>query len=327
MPGDGKSPPGGPASPTEAATGPSAPGSRWAPATLAGVSAVWGANYTVNAWGLRDFTVIGFNALRFLLAAPLLIALTRRTEGALRVDRGHWPRLLLSSAVGMVGYQLAFTAAVRLTLPATAAVLIALSPFFTAVFARLAGERSTLPTSRAVTAGTVAFAGVVLVVLGTPTTNTQGQNTWYGTASALLAAALWGWYPVITRPLLTHHSALRITAWTSTAGAAALLPLAAATGFTQHAAIAPRSWFALAYSVALVTVAGLVLWYRAVARAGSAPVMLWMFAVPVTAALFAALTGEQPLTPPQAAGSAAVLLALAHAQRPAPRPTGGGTPR
>ncbi len=291
-------------------------GTRWAPWALASVSAAWGANYTVNAWGLRDFTVPGFNALRFVLAAPLLLALARWTEGTLRVERGQWPRLLLSAAVGIVGYQLAFSAAVRLSTPAAAAILIALSPFFTALFARLAGERATLPARRAAAAGTVAFAGVVLVVLGRQGTAAGPQAAeWYGHALALLAAALWGWYPVITRPLLEHHSPLHVTAWTSAAGAAVLLPLAAIAGFTVHGTVRqPLSWFSLGYSVLLVTVAGLVVWYRAVRQVGSEAVMLWMFAVPVAAALFAALTGEQHMTWPQAAGSALVLLALAYAQ-------------
>jgi drug/metabolite transporter (DMT)-like permease len=284
----------------------------------------WGANYTVNAWGLREFTVPGFNALRFLLAAPLLLALARWTEGTLRVEHGQWPRLLLSAAVGIIGYQLAFSAAVRLSTPAAAAILIALSPFFTALFARLAGEHATLPARRAAAAGTVAFAGVVLVVLGRQSTAAGPAATeWYGNALALLAAALWGWYPVITRPLLEHHSPLHVTAWTSAAGTAVLLPLAAIAGFTVHGTVRqPLSWFSLGYSVLLVTVAGLVVWYRAVGQVGSAAVMLWMFAVPVAAALFAALTGEQHITWPQATGSALVLVALAYAQE-----LSFGTPR
>ncbi|GAA1425560.1 hypothetical protein GCM10009601_32770 [Streptomyces thermospinosisporus] len=200
--------------------------------------------------------------------------------------------------------------------PAAAAVLIALSPFFTALFARLAGERAALSAARAAAAGTVAFAGVVLVVLGRESgTSVPEATQWQGHLMALLAAALWGWYPVVTRPLLRHHSPLRVTAWTSAAGTAVLLPLAAVSGFTVHGTVSrPLSWASLAYSVLLVTVAGPVLWYRAVGQAGSAAVMLWMVAVPVAAALFAALTGEQALTWPLTAGSALVLVALAHAQ-------------
>ncbi|MFE2214434.1 DMT family transporter [Streptomyces canus] len=291
-------------------------GTRWAPWALASVSMTWGANYTVNSWGLREFTVPGFNALRFLLAAPLLLVLARWTEGTLRVEHGQWPRLLLSAAVGIVGYQLAFSAAVRLSTPAAAALLIALSPFFTALFARLAGEHATLPARRAAAAGTVAFAGVVLVVLGQQDTAAGPAATkWYGSVLALLASALWGWYPVVTRPLLKHHSPLHVTAWTSAAGTAFLVPLAAIAGFTLHGTVRqPLSWFSLGYSVLLVTVVGLVVWYRAVGQVGSAAVMLWMFAVPVAAALFAALTGEQRITWPQTAGSALVLVALAYAQ-------------
>nr|WP_272926145.1 DMT family transporter [Streptomyces sp. SID8379] len=161
----------------------------------------------------------------------------------------------------------------------------------------------------------LAFAGVTLVVLGR---GGGGAASWQGDALAVTAAALWGWYPVVTRPLLTGHSALRITAWTSTVGAAVLLPLAALTSFTvRGTAPDALSWFSLAYSVLLVTVAGLVLWYRAVRRAGSAAVMLWMFAVPPAAALFAAAVGADSLTWPQAAGTAVILAALGYVHAPA----------
>ncbi|MEV1026145.1 EamA family transporter [Streptomyces sp. NPDC050264] len=120
---------------------------------------------------------------------------------------------------------------------------------------------------------------------------------------------------MIARPLLEQHSPLRVTAWTAAIGGAVLLPSACIAGWTVHGAVRHTlSWVSLGHSVLLVTVGGLVVWYQAVSRAGSASVMLWMLAVPVAAALFAAATGAQPLNWSQGAGCVLVIASLMYAQ-------------
>lgn len=425
---------------------------------LASVSAVWGASYTVTGWGLRELDVVTYNAIRFAAAAPLLLLLVLVLEGRPAIARRWWPRLALSAAIGIVAYQLTFSAAVALTTVTESAILIALSPFWTALFARLAGE----PVRGAVLIGaTVAMLGVVLVVLGRDA-NDAAPHRVLGDLSALAAAALWGAYPVVTRPLLTDHSPLRVTAWASAIGAAVLLPTAIAlstldettkakeiaahsyraagidpsyaspteldgamqtvsgwprsapatepritdtaplvasrgatcgvdaAGQTNAAAatasdpadtIAPSpaesatvvdvqrtaapssrperpghpagkgepdahdradselvrraghvvareadtetTWaglsgltvISLAFSVLAVTVYGLVAWYWGVRRVGSAQTMVFMFAVPVTAAVFAVAVGAERITGLQVAGAGVVLAALACSQR------------
>ncbi|WP_454196951.1 DMT family transporter [Nocardia sp. Marseille-Q1738] len=290
---------------------------------LASVSAVWGASYTVTGWGLRELDVVTYNAIRFAAAAPLLLLLVLALEGRPTIARRWWPRLALSAAIGIVAYQLTFSAAVTLTTVTESAILIALSPFWTALFARLAGER----VGGAVLIGaTVAMLGVVLVLLGRDT-NHSAPHRALGDLSALAAAALWGAYPVVTRPLLTDHSPLRVTAWASAIGATVLLPTAITLSRAGHVVAreaAPETTWAglsgltvisLAFSVLAVTVYGLVAWYWGVHRVGSAQTMVFMFAVPVAAAVFAVTTGTERITGLQVAGAGLVLAALAYSQR------------
>ncbi|WP_040780431.1 DMT family transporter [Nocardia pneumoniae] len=427
---------------------------------LASVSAVWGASYTVTGWGLRELDVVTYNAIRFAAAAPLLLLLVLVVEGRPAIGRRWWPRLALSAAIGIVAYQLTFSAAVALTTVTESSVLIALSPFWTALFARRAGE----PVRGAVLIGaTVAMVGVVLVVLGRDT-NHSAPHRVLGDLSALAAAALWGSYPVITRPLLKDHSPLRVTAWASAIGAAVLLltaitlstlddttnaketaahsyraaradppysspmeldgvmqtvsswphsattaetdpriatsgPLVASNGAasgkgpvgqsnraaatfsdpadtialnapdtatvvkerriaapssgpqgaghpagqgeldahdransdpppraghvvargapleTTWAGLSGLTVISLVFSVLAVTVYGLVAWYWGVRRVGSAQTMVFMFAVPVAAAVFAVAVGAERITGLQVAGAGLVLAALAYSQR------------
>ena len=280
---------------------------------LASVSLVWGINYTINEWGLQEFTVVGFNALRFAIAGPALLALTGATEGSVGMPRRQWPRLLASTLIGIVAYQLAFSTAVLWTTPTEAAILVALSPFFSTGFAALAGERT--QWKRTVVAAMGAFAGVVLVVLGQQHDGGSAPHPILGDLVALATGVLWGAYPVVTRPLLARHSPMRVTGWAGCIGAALMLVAAGFTGIThggQHEQA--WSWFSLAYSVLAVTIYGLVAWYHGVHRVGSAATMLFMYAVPVAAAVFAVLVGQQRITWPVLVGAALVLTALAYAQ-------------
>nr|WP_042197753.1 DMT family transporter [Kibdelosporangium sp. MJ126-NF4]CEL23159.1 Permease of the drug/metabolite transporter (DMT) superfamily [Kibdelosporangium sp. MJ126-NF4]CTQ90297.1 Permease of the drug/metabolite transporter (DMT) superfamily [Kibdelosporangium sp. MJ126-NF4] len=275
---------------------------------LVSVTVLWGANYTINKWGLRELDVVTFNAIRFAAAGPLLLLAAVVFERAVGVERRHWGRLLASTVVGIIAYQLAFSTAVRLTSPTESAILIALSPFAAAGFAALSREDS--PGRRTLAHSLVALVGVVLVILGG--SGEVRQVHLLGDAAALAAAVLWGWYPVITRPLLEHYSPLRVTAWTASLGGVALAGCAVVAGGGGSISwpSAGITWFSLGYSVLLVTVYGLVAWYHGVRRIGSARSMLFMFAVPVAAAAFAVVVGEQQLTWPQAVGAGIVVLAL-----------------
>ncbi|WP_159838188.1 DMT family transporter [Nocardia sp. CY41] len=278
---------------------------------LASVSAVWGASYTVTGWGLRELDVVTFNAIRFAAAAPLLLVLALAVEGRPAIARRWWPRLALSAGIGIVAYQLAFSAAVALTTVTESAMLIALSPFWTALLARLTGE----PVRSAVlTAACVAMAGVALVVLGRGAGHSAPDRA-LGDLAALLASALWGAYPVVTRPLLADHSPLRVTAWTSAIGAALLLPAAAAPALPDGLPrLSGTTVVSLAFSVLGVTVYGLVAWYWGVRRVGSAQTMVFMFAVPVAAAVFAVVSDTEGVTGLQIAGAVLVLAALIYSQ-------------
>ncbi|RJO74722.1 DMT family transporter [Nocardia panacis] len=280
---------------------------------LASVSLVWGASYTVTGWGLRELDVLRYNAIRFAFAAPLLLALVllRERRGSIGIARRWWPRLVLSAAVGIVAYQLTFSAAVALTTVTESAILIALSPFCTALFAMLTGE----PVRRTVlVSAVIAMVGVVLVVVGRGTGGVA-HNRPLGDLAAVAAALLWGAYPVITRPMLGAYSPLRVTAWASLLGTAFLVPISLALSpllqTERHTGLSALTAWSLAFSVLAVTIYGLVAWYWGVQRVGSTQTMVFMFAVPVAASAFAVLAGAEHITALQVIGGAIVLSALA----------------
>ena len=279
---------------------------------LAFVAIVWGANYTISTVALKELDVVEINALRFLLAGPLLLLATGIQERELFVHRRWWPRLVLSSAIGIVAYQLAFTEAIKLTSPAESSILIALSPFATIALARVAGEET--PTRPLLIGAAVAFVGVTLVVLSQPGSDIDNGHA-AGDVVAAVAGLLWALYAVITRPLVQVYSPLRVTAWAAILGGVVLglLSVQSLRSFDVHAH-SPGAWLSLGYNIVLVTAFGLVAWYAGLRRIGSARSMVFTFLIPAAAAVFPIVVGLARPVPAQLAGVAIVLVGIACAQ-------------
>ena len=279
---------------------------------LAFVAIIWGVNYTIGAVALKELDVVEVNALRFLVAGPLLLLATGIQERELSVHRRWWPRLVLSSAVGIVAYQLAFTVAIKLTSPAESSILIALSPFATIALARVAGEPT--PTRPLLIGAAISFAGVTLVVLSQPGSDIHGGHA-AGDVVAAFAGLLWALYAVITRPLVQVYSPLRVTAWAAILGGGALglISVRSLLSFDVHA-YSPATWLSLGYNIVLVTAFGLVAWYTGLRRIGSARSMVFTFLIPAAAGVFPILVGLARPVPAQLAGIAIVLVGIGCAE-------------
>jgi drug/metabolite transporter (DMT)-like permease len=255
---------------------------------------VWGANYTVGKYGLTYLTSLQFNALRFLVSAPILLGLTQLWEGSIKMERADLKRLLVVGTVGISLYQTLFMMSVHYTSATNASLLISMSPIFTGIFAVLAGQER---FSVRVQAGSlIAFAGAAVVLLfGGNHQAPLYPHEWLGNLIGLIASVAFGWYPILAQPLLKKYSALRVTAWSSVVGAVSLLGASAWT-FPEIVweRVTAEAWLSLGYSILLVTVYGLVAWYVGISRTGATKVMVYMYLIPLVAVWTAALViGEQ----------------------------------
>ena len=107
---------------------------------------IWGANFSVIKYALRDFPEVSFNAMRlcsrarcfwspFCARGPAEPALTRR----------DWATLVGLALVGTVLYQLFFLAGIARTSVANSALIFGCTPVAVAIMSSIAGhERLTL---------------------------------------------------------------------------------------------------------------------------------------------------------------------------------------
>lgn len=253
----------------------------------------WGANYTVGKWGMLGFSPLNFTMLRFLGAVPILVLMLYILERDLKVDMRDLPQVALIGLIGTTLYQTVFMAAVKHASATNASLLLAASPVFTALFA-WALRQETLSV-RGRWGSLLALAGVTLVMAFGQKQLVWGSESWLGNMYGLLASALWGLYPVSAHHTLKKYSALKTVTFSAFFGMLFLV-IAGLPGLVRMSwqDIPWESWGSLLFSIGPVTAFGLVVWYYGISKVGANRVMAYMYVIPVTAIVTAALVlGER----------------------------------
>ena len=191
--------------------------------SLLGVVVVWAGSFSVIKALLDDgVAALDIAILRYAVAVPGFAFILWRARGLPGLTRRDAFRVAAAGLLVVVGYHLFLNLGTRHTTSGVAALVVALAPGLTLVFALVLG----LDRIRAqhVVGLALAFAGVAVVVgLGT------GQSLSFESAQGPLIVAgaplSFALYNVILKPLLGRYDLLALTAATSLLGTIGLLPL------------------------------------------------------------------------------------------------------
>ncbi len=281
---------------------------------LALLAVIWGVNFSVIKVALESVSALGFNALRFPLAATVLV-LALRKRSVVRPRRSDVPRLLAVGLAGNVVYQLMFIVGLDATLAGNASILLATAPVWTAIFSVWSGHERVSASFWVGASGTV--VGIVFVVLGGASNALLlGRDTVLGDLLILIAAVVWALYTVWGRPLVDRYGSLPATAWTLWIGTVPLVLIGAPTlTRSMLTDLGPTGWLAIAYAGILGIGVAYLIWYRGVAVLGSARTAIYSNTVPIVALAVAWVwLGERPGAL-QYLGGALVLLGVAWTRR------------
>jgi drug/metabolite transporter (DMT)-like permease len=292
---------------------------RQSPAVLplfaAGLALVfWSSAFAAIAYGLRAFSPAELSLLRFGIASAVLaipVAL-----GAIRLPPlRDWPAVAVLALIGMTAYQLSLGYAMTRIPAGAAAVIIALAPGVTSALAALRlGETV---TARMGVGLAVAFAGVVLVTLG------SGHEVRFEPMALLVLVAVFATsvYFVWQKPLLARTDALGFTTASIFAATLGLLPFG--LHLPEKIALASTAQLVSATYLGLVpTVLGYVCWNWALSRASASTVSSFLYVQPLLAGLIAWLWLGQTLGALAIAGGAlaigGVVLTIRGSRAPSP---------
>jgi drug/metabolite transporter (DMT)-like permease len=276
---------------------------------------IWGSNFSVIKYALRDFPQIAFNAMRLLLASAVFLAaivvVRRRAALGLRppepsLTGREWGVVFVLALVGTVLYQLFFLAGVARTSVANSALIFGCTPVAVAILSSIAGHER-LPLTRWIGAG-LSLLGIYALV---GSAASLSSATLVGDALIFAGMLCWSVYSVTAQPLLKRHSPLVISGWSMIIGAALYTSLTAGSLIaTNWSSISAISWMLMAGSSLLALAFSYIVWYTAVQRMGSARTAMYSNLTPIVAMAVAAIWLDERIGPGQLLGAALILTGL-----------------
>lgn len=271
---------------------------------------LWGVNFVVMKFALRDFTPFQLGAARYVFAVlPLVLFI--------RPPRVHWRWVLLYGACQGVGqFGLLFVALKVGMTAALASVLLQTQVFWTALFGFvLLHERASRPLQ----------LGMVLAALGLAcfAMNYRGPaagasaTTVLGFALTLGAAAMWALSNIVARRVQqggTDYSPVAFVVWSSLVAIVPFVLLSLAFDPAalrwQWTGARVSSWAAVAYLGWGATVVGYSLWTGLLKRHPANRVAPFSLGVPIVGLSAGMLVLGEVITAWQWAGVALVVAAL-----------------
>jgi drug/metabolite transporter (DMT)-like permease len=266
---------------------------------------LWGSNYPVVRLALGEIPVLSFAFLRFILGAcmlcPLWLPQRRPVPGPL------WAPLAIAG-IAMFVCQIQVIASLHWTTAGQSAILLAVSPIFTAVW--LALRRRDHLNGRQWGGLLAGLIGVGLVVGGSP-----GRFEWsyaVGDLLALGSAAAFVWYSLAVSPIVGSIGAWQATCWALAIAALALVPLTLfeVPHYAWWRSVSWEAWGGLIYSAAAGFVVAMALWGRSMYRLGARQTMPYSYLEPVSAVVIAAVILGESLSAFQAVGAVLTLIGV-----------------
>jgi len=289
---------------------------------LALASALWGSSFLCNAVALKDFAPVAVAGWRVALAALAVLLVCRLRGVRVALERRT---VALFVAIGFLNGAAPFTLIGWGQLhveSATAAILIAASPFATLLFSHFMTDDDRF-TWRRLAGLVIGFAGVC-VLLGRGLA--EGGGSLAGMLAIVLAACCYAFSALLIRRL-GAMSSLAVVAGTLLASTALLLPFVLWLHPPWHQAAAPSSLAALGFLALGPTAAAYVLRTAIVQTNGAVFMSGAGYLIPPFAMLWAWLfLGERPTVTIWVA-LALILAGLATGRRGSalgPRGTSGG---
>ncbi len=290
---------------------------------LLSVALMWASTFTVFKVAWRDVDPVAFTGLRFGLMVPFGLVALAVSRGRVRPRREDLPALVASGLTGFFLYQMGFVLGLDRTTAVASAVLISTHPIFSVVLSWATGRER--PSRLEVTGVIVGFAGVATFL-----------RFWQAFATAragdllsLGAAAAFGAYGVVNRPLTRRYPSRELLAYGLAVGGVlvALVGLPAVVR-QDWGAVSGRSWLILAYAVVGPVYLAYALWNWAIRRRGVARTVVYGFLVPVLGGVMAVVGLGEGVRPEQVVGALAVIAGLAVTRLPAAPPApAGAAPR
>jgi O-acetylserine/cysteine efflux transporter len=264
------------------------------------IQLIWGANFVVVKIGLEHMPPLFFVALRFSLAALILLPFCG-------LPRAHLKHVIpLSFTLGVMHFTLIFWG-MHLLDASTTAIAVQLQVPFAAILAAIFFKESL--HWRRITGMVIAFAGIVCIA-GQPR---FFENPW-PLASVITAALVWSVANVQVKTLGDEIDAVQLNGWIAILAAPQLLLVSYVLEGDHWPHPLDIGWggaFALVYQAVLVAAFSYWIWYNLMRRYPVNQVMPFMLLQPLIGAASGVLILEEEVSAPMIFGGIGILIGVA----------------
>jgi drug/metabolite transporter (DMT)-like permease len=285
-----------------------------------GARAVAALLFTMAVWGLSpvflrtlsvDLGAAQALVIRYALVAPIFITVLG-FAGNWRVCRSDWPRLVLVSLIGMLGYNFGSVYGFELLPASVAGLVIGTQPLLIALFAALIGREPLTPS--AILGIVVAFSGTVLLFWDDLSFSGENAELLRGGLLIFLSGSAWAFYVVVAKPLILKYGSLPVSGLSILIATIPMLSLASCETLATAGMMNGAQWGAMIFMVVISTFIASITWNYGAGRLPSATTGAFLYLVPILAVAAGALILGETISANVVFGGILILAGVAIAQ-------------
>lgn len=272
---------------------------------------LWGTTFISTKFLLAYISPLEILVFRFVLGWLVLLLMAPK-----RLKTANWKEELLFVGAGLTGVTLYFlleNIALTYTLASNVGVIVAISPFFTALLASLFLKEEKLRVSY--------FIGFLISLVGICILSFSGGEISFssmGDILAIFASICWGFYSILTKKISNlGYSNILTTRRIFTYGILFMLVAMPFLGFTPVLAnyAQPVVWSNLLFLGVGASAFCFVSWNYAVKVVGAVKTSVYIYLVPVVTVTFSVLILHEQLTWPMVIGIVLAIVGLLVSER------------
>jgi len=258
---------------------------------------LFGANYWI-AKGLMPSHLLPMQIIFLRVLGTLIIAwliqLSVKELRVLRIERSDYPRLILSSLLGVAINQMMFFTGLNQTTPVDAAIINSANPILVLVFAAWILKEK-IGSSRLGGIILGATGAIIIILFGNPLS--LGGGHFAGNMFIIANTAAWSLYLVISKPLMVKYNSLVIMRWMFLIGFIGVFPFTIQQALEiDFKSFDSYTWFAILYIILGTTFLAYFFITYSLKRLSSSVVAYYTYIQPVLVAIIGILIFSEKIS-------------------------------
>ena len=272
---------------------------------LIALTLVWGTNWPLFPYAVREVSVWTFRSIAMVVGGALLLVIAKTRGDSMSIPRKYWATVAMGTLCYLIVWNIASTYSAILIPSGQAAVLAFTMPLWSALITwAVLGERL---SPRLVLAICLGGAGVLLLMV--PGFAAYADAPW-GMALGLLSGIGWAIGTLILKRGNVQVPVLVLTGWQLLLGALPVIAGALLLGDYQWFMPSWQTVLVIAYIALVPTCVGNVCWFAIIGMLPTNIAGLSAVMVPVVAMVSGAIVHGEPLGLLQLASMAACVAGL-----------------